>query len=299
MKLIGTLGALLGAVGVDIASAQSVSTHPCPAAGQSSTLPILPGPDSTPVRLPIVSEPSGLCILLRRSSADGSKRAAVVRSYSGRSWERSPGLFSKVSNGVDIVDCSAGTEHECDVTLPPLDEGQEYVLESYEHTLGSMEEASRFLEQATFGPTLDDVQSLAGSGNDFESWVRSQIEDYDGPLTKSTLRKFYRRHTNPKFEFPYNTGAVSSLPCELHSRWRTYAISSRDCLQERKTGRQKHLVLKSVSGVGYVWYVDGHVRTVTSGRPTFGWGNNLQLKLNFRYRIGTTNGANWRSDCVG
>jgi len=110
---------------------------------------------------------------------------------------------------------------------------------------------------------------------------------------------FYREHTNPKFEFPYNTGAISSTPCQLYSRWRRYAISSRDMLQERKTGRQKHLKLRNVNGVGWVWEVDGEVRTITDTRPNFGWDSPIQVKSGFDYRIGTTNGANWRSDCIG
>ena len=103
---------------------------------------------------------------------------------------------------------------------------------------------------------------------------------------------FYREHTNPKFEFPYNTGAISSTaPCQLYSRWRRYAISSRDMLQERKTGRQKHLKLRNVNGVGWVWEVDGEVRTITDTRPNFCWDSPIQVKSGFDYRIGTTNGG--------
>lgn len=70
-------------------------------------------------------------------------------------------------------------------------------------------------------------------------------------------------------------------------------------LQERKTGRQKHLKLRNVNGVGWVWEVDGEVRTITDTRPNFGWDSPIQVKSGFDYRIGTTNGGNWRSDCIG
>ncbi|KAL7541246.1 hypothetical protein ACHAXR_012136 [Thalassiosira sp. AJA248-18] len=300
MKLHTTLTSLFATSAAFVAYAQTTPpTYPCPAAGSSTILPITPSSSTTTIRIPIISNPNGLCILLRHSSIDGTKRAHVARSYAGNAWELSPGPFTKRDSGAN-VDCDGGDEYECDVVLPGLlddEHQQEYVLESYEYSTSAEAEASRFLEQATFGPTLQDINSLTSSGNDFESWVHDQI--YNTP--RSSLRKFYREHTNPKFEFPYNTGAVSSFPCQLYSRWRTYAITSRDCLQERKTLRQKHLTITNVSGVGYVFYVDGYIRTVVSSRPRHGWGggNGEYFKLNYKYRIGSTNGANWRSDCVG
>ena len=56
-------------------------------------------------------------------------------------------MSAKTGSGAS-VDCSAGNAAECDVTLPPLDDGQEYVLESYEYrTLGEADEVTRLLEQ--------------------------------------------------------------------------------------------------------------------------------------------------------
>ena len=283
----------IGGILPDVARAQ-VATYPCPAAGSSTILPISTTTDSTTIRVPKVSNPNGLCILLRRSSADGTRRAHVARSYADKQWERAAGLFAKANSGV-TVDCNAGGVHECDITLPILKEGEEFVLESHDTTpISSENEAARFLEQATFGGSLQDIQSLVSTGNDYHSWLNDQIN----VKPPSSHRAFYRSHTNPKFEYPYNTGAVSSLPCEQFSRWRRYAITSRDSLKERKTGLQKHLEVKYVSGVGYVFYVNGHFRTVTATRPTF-FGGSPEIKLNYKYWIGTTQEANWRQDCLG
>jgi len=291
---IGPILFIIGGILTDAAQGQ-VATYACPAAGTSTILPISSSTESTTIRLPKVSNPNGQCILIRRSAVDGTRRAHIARSYADRQWERVAGLFAKSTSGV-AVNCDAGGMYECDVTLPALQEGEEFVLESHDTAPSSSEnEAARFLEQATFGGSLQDIQSLVSTGNDFHSWLNDQIN----VKPPSSIRAFYRSHTNPKFEFPYNTGAVSSLPCQQYSRWRRYAITSRDCLKERKTGLQKHLEVKYVSGVGYVIYVDNHFRTVSSSRPKFGWGDNTEIKLNYRYRIGTTQEANWRSDCIG
>ena len=292
----------LGVSSIDAAAAagqeEEVVTYPCPPAGNSFILPISPPPTTesttTTVRLPKISNRNGLCILLRRS-ADGSRRAHIARSYGDKQWERAAGRFAKPTSGV-AVDCDAGGEHECDVTLPALQEDEVFVLESYDTPpVSSENEAARFLEQATFGGNLQDIQALAATGNDFHSWLNDQIN----VKPTSSIRAFYRSHTNPKFEFPYNTGAVSVLPCEQYSRWRRYAITSRDCLKERKTHLQKHLEVKSIPGVGYGFFVDDQFRTYTTSRPTFGWGDNTSIKLNYRYRIGSSQEANWKRDCVG
>lgn len=41
--------------------------------------------------------------------------------------------------------------------------------------LTAQQQASRFLQQATFGPRLSDITSLANSGNDYEAWINAQF----------------------------------------------------------------------------------------------------------------------------
>lgn len=147
--------------------------------------------------------------------------------------------------------------------------------------------------QATFGVSRNSIDAMVSSSNDFASWVEDQLN-----MPMSSHRAFFRERMNPKFEYPYHSGAVGPRPCELHSRWRRYAISSRDQLSNRKTNWFKHLTIEFVSGVGYVWKVDGFARTVTQTHPETMDGSS-QLELNKRYRINHTNGNTWKTDCVG
>ena len=112
----------------------------------------------------------------------------------------------------------------------------------------------------------------------------------------SSHRAFFREHVNPKYEFPFRVGAVGPRPCELHSRWRRYAITSRDQLSNRKTFWFKHLTIELIGGQ-YIWKVDGYFRTATTSPPLDTAGNSLEL--NQRYRILHTNGVTWKRDCIG
>ena len=150
MKLSSSLLGITAAAVIGIpnnVNAQQV--YPCPAAGTSSILPVTSNTNTTSlIRLPIITNPNGLCILLRHSKVDGTKRVHVVRSYAGNAWELSAGSFTKRDSGV-AIDCNVGDVYECEVTLPPLavDDTEEYVLESYEYQISPEAEASRFLEQ--------------------------------------------------------------------------------------------------------------------------------------------------------
>ena len=125
------------------------TTYACPSAG-SISLPITPADGVTTIRLPRVSPSNGLCLLTRQNASTGRERVTASRSYAGRDWERSPGGFSKTGNGL-VVDCSQGSAMECDVTLPALKSGFEYILESHTYDISDEAEAARFLEQVSFG----------------------------------------------------------------------------------------------------------------------------------------------------
>ena len=133
---------------------------------------------------------------------------------------------------------------------------------------------------------------MNSTSNDFASWVEEQLA-----LPISSHREFYRKRTNPKYEFPYAVGATGPRPCELHSRWRRYALTSRDQLSNRKTSLSKHLMVELVNGK-YVWKVDGHFRTVTTDPPAF-TDSGYNMVLGVRYRILWDIGNTWKSDCVG
>ena len=124
------------------------ATYACPSAG-STTLPISPADGVTTIRLPRVSPSNGLCLLTRQNALPGGERVPASRSYAGRDWERSPGELSKTGSGL-VVDCSQGRARECDVTLPALEPGFEYILESHTYAISEEAEAARFLEQVSF-----------------------------------------------------------------------------------------------------------------------------------------------------
>ena len=222
MQLVQGLAVLFTSA-IGVADAQTPTAYACPAVGSSTAIPT----SETTIRIPVVSNANELCTLVRHTIATGLQRVPVTRSYATRDWEVSAGLYSNIDQSGLAVDCAPadGTPGVCDITLPTsptLEVGtQEYILESFERSLSSEATAARFLEQSTFGSTRSDIDALVASGNDFESWLSNQM--YSIPA--STMREFYRKRVNPKYENSYVFGAVGSGPCEKYSRWRTYAVS--------------------------------------------------------------------------
>ena len=96
---------------------------------------------------------------------------------------------------------------------------------------------------------------------------------------------------------PYNIGAIGPRPCELHSRWRRYALTSRDQLRDRKVSWWKHLTVEDIGGGKFVWKVDGNIRTVTTSPPVGIDGT--ALTLGARHKIIHEQGSSWQVDCVG
>ena len=132
------------------ANVNAQATYACPSAG-SISLPISPADGVTTIRLPRVSPSDGVCLLTRRNASTGGERATASRSYAGRDWEHSAGVLAKTGSGV-VVDCTKGSAMamECDVTLPALDQGFEYILGSHTYGVSEEAEATRFLEQVSF-----------------------------------------------------------------------------------------------------------------------------------------------------
>ena len=182
-----------------------------------------------------------------------------------------------------------------------------YRLESFQRTsLSSQAQAARFLEQATFGSTRDDINSLVSTSLDYEGWVTQQLN-----LPISSLREYYRKRANPKYEFPWFMGATGAKPCDMHSRWRKYAIASTDMIDyglehvvlNKGTGYfEKSLIIEQVGG-NYLWKVDGQFRTVTTNPPVDT--NGTALALHTRYALrqrhikGTIVGLSELCNCVG
>lgn len=95
----------------------------------------------------------------------------LARSYDDVNWSNAAGEIPAVMlpNGWDCV--TSGAEDYCTAYLPALEnENELYVLTSYEHTLPVRDEVSRFLSQATFGVTpeeLDDARWDGGEGGEY------------------------------------------------------------------------------------------------------------------------------------
>ena len=219
MKLHQGLALIVATAFVVVKDVDGQTTYSCPSIGGGQT--VLPA--ETLIRIPIVTDPNSLCTLVRHNAtAGGTQRAPVARSFASRgSWEVSAGLFSNSATSGLSLDCDAGDGTTCDVTLPPVTNGQQYILETFTRpTLSAEALAARFLEQSTFGTTRESMNDLVARGLDYENWI---IEQMNMPI--SSMREYYRKRTNPKYEFPYALGAVGSGPCDLYSRWRTYAVS--------------------------------------------------------------------------
>ena len=71
---------------------------------------------------------------------------------------------------------------------------------------------------------------MVSNSNNFTSWVYEQMYE----LPTSSLRQFYRKRVNPKNDVGYAAGTTASRPCEMYSRWRKYAITSKDTLDNRR-----------------------------------------------------------------
>ena len=117
------------------------ATYTCPPVDTPTVI-----TEATTVTIGSTTAKSELCTLTRRQASSGARRVPVARSYAGRSWEKSAGLFARSGSGL-VVDCGGGTE--CDLTLPSLGEDQEYVLESFSYDVTAEAEAARFLEQVS------------------------------------------------------------------------------------------------------------------------------------------------------
>jgi len=134
------------------------------------------------------------------------------RSYRKRNWEASPGPFASKLK----FNC---TSEFCSVDLP-----LKYVVYSYERNVTKFDEASRFLEQATFGPKLSEIKDLAGSS--LENWTYQQIYKQNA----SSHREHFRTRVNARKSIvSIETLTPSDKPCDVKSKWINYAFSWEKC----------------------------------------------------------------------
>ncbi len=103
----------------------------------------------TTINITRTAAKSELCTIVRRKISTGGRRAPVARSYAGRDWEKSAGLFAQSGSGLEVDCMDVAVAGTCDLTLPSLGADQEYVLESFSYEVSAEVEAARFLEQVS------------------------------------------------------------------------------------------------------------------------------------------------------
>lgn len=171
-------------------------------------------------------------------------------------------------------------------------------------------EVARFLEQATFGTTKDDITKLsATSGDDgspdFANWVEHQLDSTSSGAGLSSHREFFRSRTNPRFEYPFRGGGAGpETACEMSSRWRKFAIHEHDGIPYGKSDISKWLHIKPV-GNRYIWYVEGMARTSTTSLPYIKDKRGLDIHIlrpepsAYRISTGIWMVDNMKYSCVG
>ena len=156
-----------------------------------------------------------------------SKPAA--RSYDGHPWEKTQG-----GERLDLACDAAGT---CVATIAT---SRNYSITLHEPQLmNELQRASRFLVQATFGPTLATLQNVKTPAR-ITKWIDDQME-----LSPTLHRQYYRRRVNPRFTASSGAQVAatggSRAPCEASSRWHRMAFNRADegkQLEVKKRGVQ-------------------------------------------------------------
>jgi hypothetical protein len=173
------------------------------------------------VNLP-ASKPGTLCTLVQ-VSPDGKFISPVARSYDGRDWEASAGKFAA------IVAFKCTDDDTCMLnSLPALSaEGATYQLTSFDMPNYSTQDIiARFLEQTTFGASLDDINQFGSASNlEFAQWIQKQQDPQQMPIMSH--RAIFRQHLNARFEVNAPIGPVTQ-PCQTGTRYRWTAFSVKD-----------------------------------------------------------------------
>ena len=191
-----------------------------------------------------VSDPETLCTLTRIQTSETGETtsiAPVARSYEGNNWEAVKGPYN--------LDFSC-ENNRCTTFVP--DDPYSFYLTTYDDKsqgLGVQERASRFLEQATFGPTM---KSIASFGDDqdlnskIENWIQDQVENQ--PVTSH--REYYRKRANTIVQSTRSTGAPLHA-CSPGARWQAYSFNQRDTQVEIQVDRTSDdsAYLLSINGI--------------------------------------------------
>ena len=201
-----------------------------------------------PIALPVSGAYELATIIRVPESVPGERESEipVARSYNGNAWEGT--MPSPVS-----FECTATVPVTCSTTLP---DGATYQLRTYDGSSRVSQDpkviASRFLVQTTFGPKMNEIESLGASTvEDTEpamaEWLSAQME------VEPTLHRAYlRQRIN---DLSYNQPqTMFRPPCTEASSWVTFAFSKFD--------QGKTLDVSLNADGSYSLSIEGIVRTV-------------------------------------
>jgi hypothetical protein len=163
--------------------------------------------------------------ITRESSNDDFDIVPVARSFNNQNWERVAGPYAQ---DLRINNC-------CSVAIPNLpnldgDNGK-FVLLSFSNELSSEEIVSRFLQQTTFGPTLEMINSWNYNQGSMEQqmgkWLSNQMNTNLTPPTYH--REYFRERTDfSTWNEAQNYFYRPRHPCEKYARWREFAFTTED-----------------------------------------------------------------------
>ena len=189
---------------------------PHPGSGPSEPLPAGTTVDIRKARGNQVCTLNRISVVSYENNGSNTYLAPAGRSYNGRNWEASAGPYASTLK----FECTS----TCVVTLPVLENPstEKFVLITYALTANRKAKVSRFLEQATFGPTRSEIKSFNRSAPlDFPKWIYDQIYKEEATLHRS----YFRSRANARLSFLYDDKiAPGEKPCDSLSRWKSYAF---------------------------------------------------------------------------
>lgn len=179
------------------------------------------------VRVLLNTADTDVLVVLARRNAD-TMYIPVSRSYNGFDWEAGPGLHQRLP----ITCADYGNDRKCQLVLDNSNEDDAYFLTRYTRTVSDDVRIARFLEMATFGPTLSLINNFDYNNVDYgmANFVKDQIENQH----VSKHREFYRRHLNVRAVETYKHGVTGPGACERNSRWRSFAFTTKDLAMSNK-----------------------------------------------------------------
>lgn len=222
----------------------------CPqSAGTSETVESLS--DGGVVELAKSSSTMG-CSLWRVSTKG---KVPVARSYNGYDWEPYSGDFASTS-----FTCNDSTCVSSPLPIVPVQRqggSIEYKVVSYQHSISEENEIARFLEQTTFGPTLDEIKDFPANP---ATWLQNQQS-----LPMTSHRQYFRQRANYRFENPSSQG-VPTKPCEAGTHYRRYSFTDKDSFRFVYLYTLPRLFMRDRKA----FIMEDQVRTVVRARRLYG-----------------------------